>query len=870
MRIRSHLIILVLGATLPVLAFCAVVTIVFWQQQRLAFEQRFLERVRALSVALDAELDGHIQVLQILARSQLLQTGNLREFYDRSARVSVGQRAWSTMFLADEKGDELFDLRQPFKGEHSLMVQDPAIVSTVLSTGQPAVSRVFRGPDSGNVATAVMVPVKKDGIVRYVLGAIIESSAWLKFLSRYPVAADATMTLLDQDGVVIARTLNHERSAGRLAARGLYERSRQMTEGSYRSTGLEGQSFYSAHSRSKLSGWTVATGVPQKAVEQILWNSAMAMGAGAGATAILAVVLVIVFGGRIARPVAALAHSARALASGENVKTESSTGVAEVNEVNAAFHDAAERLKARESALRDSEERFRTLANTAPVMIWMSGPDKLYTWFNKRWLDFVGRTLEQELGNGWTENVHPNDLQECLETYHREVDARLPFTMWYRLRRHDGEYRWVLDNGIPLFGATARFAGYVGSCIDVTMHKRIEESLRETDRRKDEFLANMSHEIRSPMTSILGYADILLPHLKDSADIECVQTIKQSGNYLLELINDILDLSRIEAGKLSLKKELVSLPTLLSEVHSIMSVRAQEKGLPLVLKYDGAIPQSIESDRTRLRQIIINLVSNAIKFTEGGSVEIVARFLAAESMLQIEVADTGIGISRDMQERIFQPFTQADSSSTREYGGAGLGLAITKRLVTMMGGAISLKSKENDGSTFCVSIPSGPVQSMVTGLPGAQPSAIEKVADLRLDCRVLIADDRPEIQYLLRHFLEELGGTITAVGDGKAAITAIHDAEESGQPIDLVIMDMHMPGLDGPTATRAIRASEAAGLHPRTPVFALTANVQEEDRAICLAAGMDDFLTKPFESDALVALLLPAFEPVAESASAGA
>src|SRR5713226_736453 len=533
MRIRSHLIILVLAVTLPVLIFSAVLTVVFWRQQRLALEQRFLERVRAMSIALDAELDGHIQGLQILARSQLLQTGDLRGFYERATRIRADRMDWATVTLTDSGGRELFNLRLPFGAQLPEVIRDPAALSVVVKTGRPAVSRLHKNPISGGAAIAVMVPVKRDGAVQYVLGAVIESSAWLNFLSRYPAGGDATMILLDQQGVVIARTLNNDRWVGKPAAPALYEHSRKTAEGAYVSVGVEGQQFYSAHSRSKLSGWTIATGVPKESVEQILWGSAMAMAGGALATAILAIVLAVLFGKRIAEPVSALARSARALASGEGIEAPSSTAITEVDEVNAAFRDSAQRLKARQSALRESQERFRTLANTAPVMIWISGPDKLYTWFNKRWLDFVGRTMEQELGNGWAENVHPDDLQECLEIHHREFDARLSFTMWYRLRRHDGEYRWVLDNGIPLFGTAGEFAGYVGSCIDVTMHKRIEESLREADQRKDEFLANMSHEIRSPMTSILGYADILLTHLKDPDDIECVQTIKQSGNYLL-------------------------------------------------------------------------------------------------------------------------------------------------------------------------------------------------------------------------------------------------------------------------------------------------------------------------------------------------
>jgi PAS domain S-box-containing protein len=850
MRIRSHLIILVLGATLPVLAFCAVVTVVFWRQQRLAFEQRFLERVRALSVALDAELDGDISTLKALAQSYDLVSGDLKGFYDQAMRVRAEKPTWATVALVDSSGRQLVNLRVPFGAPLPAIPVDAAAIATVVKSGRPAVSRLTKGAISGQDGTPVLVPVKRDGFVRYILIAVIQRSSWLKFVSRYPIAPDATITLLDQDGIVIARTLNNDQWVGGRPATALYENSRKTPEGAYRGAGLEGQRFYSAHSRSKLSDWTVATEVPQESVEQVLWRLAMTLTAGAGATAILAIALVVVFGRRIARPISALDRSARALEGGENVETEFATGVAEVDEVNVAFRESAARLKARESALRDSEERFRTLANTAPVMIWISGPDKLYTWFNKRWLDFVGRTMEQEIGNGWAENVHPNDLEERLDIYYREFDARLSFTMWYRMRRHDGEYRWVLDNGIPLFGSGGTFAGYVGTCIDVTMHKRVEESLREADRRKDEFLANVSHEIRSPMTSILGYADILLSNLKNYDDIECVRTIKQSGNYLLELINDILELSRIEAGQLSLKKEPVSLPTLLNEVHSIMSVRAQEKALPLMLRYDGAIPQTIESDRTRLRQMIINLVSNAIKFTERGSVQIVARFIADESVLQIEVADTGIGISRAMQEQMFQPFTQADTSATREYGGSGLGLAITKRLAGMMGGTISCTSKENEGSTFCISIPVGPVQAVVTKPMAIEPPATVHVPDLRLNCRILVAEDRSEIRYLLRHFLEDAGGKVIAVADGQAAIEAIQQAEQSGQPMDIVIMDMHMPALDGYETTRRLRA---AGF--TMPIIALTAAAMTWDRDKCLAAGCDGYLKKPIDYRALIELV---------------
>ena len=359
----------------------------------------------------------------------------------------------------------------------------------------------------------------------------------------------------------------------------------------------------------------------------------------------------------------------------------------------------------RKNTQQQSGARFYTLADAAPVMMWMSGPDKLCTWFNKSWLNFIGSRIEQVRGNGWLKNVYIDDVASCIDTYKNAFDARVPFTRSYRLKRHDGEYRWVLDTAVPLFTPAGDFTGYLGCCTDITEQKRIEEALKENDRRKDQFLAHMSHEIRSPMTSILAYADILLSHLQDAEDIECVKIIKQGGNHLLELIGDILDLSKIDSGKLKINREIVSLPALISEVHSLMEVRAKQKQLPLLLHYEGAIPENIETDRTRLRQILFNLVSNAIKFTVEGSVKIIARVLPNESALELEVTDTGIGISPDQQERLFQPFVQADSATARGQEGTGLGLAITKQLVSMLGGEIAFESIPNRGSTFRIKLP---------------------------------------------------------------------------------------------------------------------------------------------------------------------
>ena len=310
----------------------------------------------------------------------------------------------------------------------------------------------------------------------------------------------------------------------------------------------------------------------------------------------------------------------------------------------------------------------------------------------------TARSLEQLLAL-----VHPDDRLEIMSRCERCRSEGEDFETEFRVIWPSGKVRWfygrgktIIEDGHPIY--------LTGACFDITKRKTTEmqreEALRENDRRKDQFLAHMSHEIRSPMTSILAYADILLSHLQDADDIECVKIIKQGGNHLLELIGDILDLSKIGSGKLKINREIVSLPTLINEVHSLMEVRAREKQLPLLLHYEGAIPENIETDRTRLRQILFNLVSNAIKFTVEGSVRIVARFLPNDSAIEVEVADTGIGISEEQQGKLFQPFMQADSATTQGQEGTGLGLAITKQLVNMLGGEISFESVPNRGSIF--------------------------------------------------------------------------------------------------------------------------------------------------------------------------
>ncbi len=402
---------------------------------------------------------------------------------------------------------------------------------------------------------------------------------------------------------------------------------------------------------------------------------------------------------------------------------------------------------------------------------------------------------------------------------------------------------------------------------DVTEQKETEQLIRsQTDRlaainkAKSEFLANMSHEIRTPMTAILGFAEVLRESNAHPDQIEAINTILRNGTYLLEIINDILDLSKIESGKIEVESLPVQPLQIATDVTSLMSVRAAPKGLALNIEYRGEIPETIVTDPTRLRQILVNLVGNAIKFTDAGSVTIAMEMVdpaGPTPKLRFEVIDTGIGITPEQVGRLFKPFAQADSSVTRRFGGTGLGLAICHRLSEMLGGEIGVESTPGVGSTFRVSIATGDLQNVrLLSDPNAASAAAEasaakpSTAKEKINCRVLLAEDGPDNQRLIKFLLQKAGMQVTVVDNGELAYHSALEAFESGEPFDVILMDMQMPVMDGYTAATRLREADYRGR-----VIALTAHAMKTDRQKCLDAGCDEYTTKPIKREELFSLI---------------
>ncbi|MEZ6045447.1 MAG: ATP-binding protein [Planctomycetaceae bacterium] len=403
---------------------------------------------------------------------------------------------------------------------------------------------------------------------------------------------------------------------------------------------------------------------------------------------------------------------------------------------------------------------------------------------------------------------------------------------------------------------------------EIALRKARDEA-QAANRAKNEFLANMSHEIRTPMTAIMGYADILHNSATDAETQETTYTIKRNGEHLLEIINDILDYSNLDTAQLRLESKNCCPIQLINECIKRLQELAKKKALELHLQYEGDIPTSIFTNPDRFRQILMNIVGNALKFTEKGRVDVIVRSMGQQEdgMLLVDVIDTGIGIHADDIAHLFEPFTQADYSLSRKYGGTGLGLAISRYLAENLGGTIKVESQIGKGSKFTISIAAGDLLNVEfvegTSLNPEGPKKVMKSSlptGDKLNCRILLVEDGPDNQRLISFILKKVGAEVTIAEHGEEALNAIYGSWDpqnqndlanqwsmEQRPFDVILMDMQMPVMDGYSATRKLRE-----MGNKLPVIAVTAHAMQGDREKCLEAGCDDYLTKPINKTMLL------------------
>ncbi|MBL8770290.1 MAG: response regulator [Phenylobacterium sp.] len=465
-------------------------------------------------------------------------------------------------------------------------------------------------------------------------------------------------------------------------------------------------------------------------------------------------------------------------------------------------------------------------------------------------------TYESLLEDIWC-GIDRRDLPEVQAAWARHEQDGVPFQPEHRVTRSDGKEVWAAGTARVIHDDRGNPIRLVGALRNITARKQAEKALVQAkedaeaaNRAKSAFLATMSHEIRTPLNGVLGMAQALASDVDLSkGQREKIEVIRQSGESLLAILNDVLDLSKIEAGKLGLTAAPFDIRVVAKTVHATFQAIAEAKGLTFELSVDRAAQGVYEGDEVRVRQILWNLVSNALKFTERGGVKV--RIGREAGRLCLTVFDSGIGMRADQLRSLFRKFEQADASTTRRFGGTGLGLAICRELAEMMGGAITATSAPGMGSTFTASLPLRKVARAGTARPRRTPARPRPAPQVR----VLAAEDNAMNQLVLRTLLAQIGVEPVMVADGRAAVEAWER-----EPWDVILMDVQMPHMDGPTATGVIRARERAEGRPRTPIVALTANAMSHQIAEYLAGGMDAFVAKPIEAGRLYEALQQAID----------
>jgi signal transduction histidine kinase/CheY-like chemotaxis protein len=740
--LKWYFVLLIAGTLLPVVLFAVAIVQRLSNQERVASERRLVLAARSLAGVVELEVSSTTRTLQALAASEHLARGEFKSFYAEVKRAAQTQPTWLTTILLTPDGRQLVNTKHPF-GKPLPLVNEPISLWRVVETQQSTVGDLASSSLTRNLAFPVRVPVIRDGMLRYVLTAVITPKALASIVQRQTsIDGEWTRTIVDGQGVVVARTRSPDRFVGKRGTPSFLKRIGEASEGVYRDTTLEGVQVYVAFSRTRGSRWTAAVTVPVEVIEEPA-RRAMWLVIGSG----LALLLIssagaLILSRHIARSITSAASAAEALAKGEHPHIKPSF-IKEVNLLGASLDYSAGLLSLREN------ERDEHLARA-------------------------------EAARTEAENA---------------------------------------------------------------------------SRLKDEFLITVSHELRTPLNAILGWATLLRAGQLDKDKMQrALETIERNAKAQARLVDDLLDTSRIITGKLRLETQLVDLATVVASALDSVRHAAEAKGVDLVLQLPADV-EPVLGDQNRLQQVVWNLLSNAVKFTpQGGRVEVLLR--SVDSQVEVVVRDTGMGIRAEFLPHVFDRFRQADGSTTREFGGLGLGLAIVRHLVELHGGKVQAESDgEDKGATFTIRLPfatrqensSAPAKKHPTPIDGT-PSPHKSLHKLQ-GVRVLVVDDEPDARELISAVLKQQGAEVRGCSSAAEGLK-----ETISWKPDVLLSDIGMPEEDGYDFIRKVREweIEAGG---KIPAIAVTAFTRVEDRNKALASGYQAHISKPIKLAELVAVL---------------
>ncbi len=840
--VRHVLLWLALACLLPGVLGAAALTAYQHAQRRHELELHTVMTARALMQAVDHHLLLVQAAAQALAPAASLGRGDLASFYNQASQTMTQLRLGSHALLRDRSGHQLLNTAVPF-GQALSTPPASFQVEGVFETGQPSISDLYMEPIPPRAAMSVDVPVLIGGQVGYALGISVLPEHINDILRTQQLPDNWVAGVLDQNGTFVARTHDAAHVVGRKGSPSLLLQLDRMVEGAGQTLTLEGVEVVSFHSRSPVTGWTVAIGIPRRVIAQDLLSTSGYLAGGIvllfGAGGLLAWLI----GGRIARAFEALSALAANLGAGRPVEPPA-LRIQEAQQVAADMRRAAGLLEEREATLRESEERFKALADNMAQLAWMADRHGRVLWFNRRWSDYTGAQAQGPAHPSWQARLHPDDAEGARSRWAEHLHSGQALEGTYRLQGRHGEYRWFLTSALPLRDRAGRITHWFGTHTDVTAQLQTQDALQQAHARKDEFIAVLAHELRNPLAPVRTAVELL--HRAAPADTtlaRACQTIERQVAHMAHLIDDLLDTARLASGKLSLALQRCDLAAIVQETAEDHRPSLEAAGLRLSVQ-TWAQPLCVQGDPVRLAQIVGNLLNNAGRFTDpGGCVEV--RLGIQDGHALVTVTDDGVGIAPELMQRLFAPFSQASQDLARSKGGLGLGLALSQGLAQLQGGHLGAASPGlGQGSSFTLSLPLD--TSAAPGAPPAPPPTSHRRG------RVLVIEDNRDAGRTLVELLALSGNEVELAFDGDSGVQA---ARQFGPKV--VISDIGLPGrTDGYAVARALRADPDLD---KVYLIALSGYADAQSVQRARQAGFDRYLFKPVDlgelEDALEAAL---------------